>query len=271
MYTFVTRGFLYRYNIYHIFISTSVLGRGKLILHSPRVAGDIIKRSCRKRWLWLPPVPSTAAAPRGIRLIGRNFFSPPPATQCALIHTHTHTRIYKFRTAVYARDLVCVCVGEIIFSLSHSVARAKPFGNGHGIKFPLSALVHIYTHIHLCALILVYTHIYIGVISLYIDTRAKRNAAADRRADFCLGFTISIYISSTEASAERGLPYQYLPTYLPTFVFLSTSPAVTFVCFYPRLIYNKSSNRVGFIISRVPLAPKLYIYIYICTCIGYIG
>jgi len=161
MYTFVTREFLYRYNIYHIFISTSVLGRGKLILHSPRVAGDIIKRSCRKRWLWLPPGPVHGRGPSGDTVDWKKLLLPPHPPHNARLYTHTHTRIYKFRTAVYARDLVCVCVGEIIFSLSHSVARAKPFGNGHGIKFPLSALVHIYTHIHLCALILVYTQIYI--------------------------------------------------------------------------------------------------------------
>jgi len=140
MYTFVTRGFLYRYNIYYIFISTSVLGRGKLILHSPRVAGDIIKRSCRKRWLWLPPGP--VHGPSRDTVDWKKLLLPPPATQCALIRTHTS--IYKFRIAVYAGDFVCV--SEKSFSLSHSVARAKPFGNGHGIKFPLSALVHIYPY-----------------------------------------------------------------------------------------------------------------------------
>jgi len=115
--------------------------------------------------------------------------------------------------------------------------------------------VRTYTRVH--------TNIYIGVISLYIDTRAKRNAAADRRADFCLGFTISIYIYIFHGGVGGTGAAVPIPTYLPTFVFLSTSPAVTFVCFYPRLIYNKSSNRVGFIISRVPLAPKLYIYMYV--------
>lgn len=129
---------------------------------------------------------------------------------------HTHTRIYKFRILVYARDFVCV--SEKSFSLSHSAARAKPFGNGQGLNFLFPRpLLYIYTHIHLCALILVY--MYIGGIRLYIVTRAKRNSAVDRKADFCLGFTIGIYISSKEASAlvaaaERGLLYQYLPTYV---------------------------------------------------------
>jgi len=72
-------------------------------------------------------------------------------------HTHTHTRIYEFRIAVYARDFVCV--SEKSFSLSHSVARAKPFGNGHGIKFPLSALVHIYPYTP----VRTYTRVYIYV------------------------------------------------------------------------------------------------------------
>jgi len=188
-------------------------------------------------------------------------------TEHTLSLTHTHKCIYKFRIAVYARDFVYV--SEKSFSLSHSVARAKPFGNGHGIKFPLfrsCTHIPIYTCAHL------YSCIYIGGISLYIDTRAKRNAAVDLRVDFCLGFTIGIYISSTEASASVAAAERGLPTYLPSFIFLSTSTAVTFVCFYPRLIYNKSSNHVGFIISPVPLAPKLYnIYIYICICIGYIG
>lgn len=170
---------------------------------------------------------------------------------------HTHTRIYKFRILVYARDFVCV--SEKSFSLSHSVARAKPFGNGQGLNFLFPRpLLYIYTHIHLCALILVY--MYIGGIRLYIVTRAKRNSAVDRRADFCLGFTIGIYIYLARRRRRRWRRRNggcRTNTYLPTFIFLSTSAAVTFVCFYPLLIYNKSSKHVGFIISRVPLAPKL--------------
>lgn len=88
-----------------------------------------------------------------------------------------------------------------------------------------------------------------------VRTYVRIYNAVDRRVDFCVDFTIYIYIC-TEASVERGL---HIPTVFLLFL-LSTSATVTrFRLFLlPR---PKSSNRVVFIIARSTRPRTIYIHI----------
>lgn len=160
--------FIHRYNIYiyiyYFFISTSVLGRGKLILHTPRVAGDIIKRSCRKRsWLWLPLSRSSRSHdPSGDTVDWKKLLLPrypPLITQCA---------VYIGSGSRYIRQWLCVCVCVCVGRRNHflyltELLRSRnPLGMAVRLNFRVRSctyIIYIYTHIHLCALIFVYIYI----------------------------------------------------------------------------------------------------------------